>query len=133
MSRILALALTFSLLSCANQKNINEIVLDYSDFGPQVIAYEIIGMEWWQWNDHGNSRPTEYDIRVVVYKNINAEEIKKRYPVIIEKKQDYRYLKYQDAIKYLNSKIEEDAMPSVTTLLRNTLKKLNMVFDESKS
>jgi hypothetical protein len=93
MSRLLVIAFAFSLLSCANQKITNEIVLEYRNFGPQVIAYEIIGMEWWQWNEHGDSRPAEYDIRVVVYRNASTEEIEKKYPIVENKKQDFPVFK----------------------------------------
>jgi len=33
------------------------VLLDYNDFGPQIIAQEVISMEWWQWQDHGDSDP----------------------------------------------------------------------------
>jgi hypothetical protein len=89
-------------------KNDNTIILNYSDFGPQVRAYELIGMEWWSWDNHGDSRPREYDIKVIVYKDISLDEIKKLYPTIKDKEQDYRYLKYDDAIKYLNKHIGEE-------------------------
>lgn len=133
MKNLIALVLVLILVSCANQKRVNEVVLEYQDFGPQVIAYEIIGMEWWQWNEHGDSRPTQYDIRVVVYMNTSLEEIERRYPIIENEKQDFRYLEYQEAIEYLNNKIEEDAIPSVTERLKITLNKLYVVFGEIKS
>lgn len=133
MKNLITLMLALILVSCTNQKRVNEVVLEYQDFGPQVIAYEIIGMEWWQWNEHGDSRPTQYDIRVVVYMNTSLEEIERRYPIIENEKQDFRYLEYQEAIEYLNNKIEENAVPSVTERLKTTLNKLYIVFGEIKS
>jgi len=88
-------------------KEDNIIIFNYSDFGPQSRAYKLIGMEWWSWGNHGDSRFKVYDIRVVVYKDISLDKVKKLYPTIKKKKQDYRYLKYADAIKYLNKHIGE--------------------------
>ena len=84
------------------------IVLPYSDFGPQVIAYEFIGYEWYQWNSHGNSNPhTKYNVKVIVYKNITLKEVQELYPVNKDKKQDYRYVEYKEALKYLDRNIKE--------------------------
>ena len=88
------------LLSCAGSQKSNVakvqkpktniIVLSYDDFGPQVMSYEQIGKEWYQWNSQGpddlNSRD---DIKVVVYRNVSLDEVKRKYPVI-ERQQDYR-------------------------------------------
>src|SRR5216117_3865871 len=81
------------LLSCAGSQKSNVakvqkpktniIVLSYDDFGPQVMSYEQIGKEWYQWNSQGpddlNSRD---DIKVVVYRNVSLDEVKRKYPVI---------------------------------------------------
>ena len=42
------------------------------------------------------------DIKVVVYRNISLDEVKRMYPVIKEK-QDYRYLEYQAALDLLKA------------------------------
>lgn len=82
-------------------------MLPYDAFGPQVVAHELIGMEWWQWDSHGDSEPKEYPIKVVVYWNQSLEETKKRYPVIREKEQDYRYVEYEAAKRHLTEKAKE--------------------------
>ena len=52
--------------------------MNYEDFGPQALSWEHIGKEWWQWQSHGDSNPnTKYDVKVVVYRDISLEEIKK--------------------------------------------------------
>ncbi len=130
MKKRIIMTLTFLLLSCNTQAGSNELVLKYSDFGPQVIAYEIIEMAWWQWNEHGDSRPTNHDIRVVVYKSIDLKEIMRRYPVVESKQQDYRYVTYQDAIQFLNDKVQENTVPAVTERLKNTLNLLDEKFGE---
>jgi hypothetical protein len=84
------------------------IVLPYSNFGPQVLAHELVGYEWYQWNSHGASDPhTKYDVKVIVYKNIPLKEVQKLYPVNKDKKKDYRYVEYNDALKYFNRHIKE--------------------------
>lgn len=90
------------------------LILSYSAFGPQAMAFETIGYEWYQRNRVGNcdpNAPQDY-VRVVIYRYISLQEAKRRYPVVMEK-QDYRYLSYEDALAYLDeqekvvSEIEE--------------------------
>jgi len=124
MRILLILCLLVLISSCRKLpvgNDSNAVVLEYEDFGPQVIAYQLLGMYWWQWDNHGDSRPTEYDIHVVVYKNINLHEISERYPVNQNLKQDYRYIKYNDALEYLYARINEDIEPAVTERLKRTL------------
>ena len=79
----------------------NTIVLSYDDFGPQAVSHEQIGMGWYQWNSQGPDDPNASDdVKVVVYRNISPDEVKRMYPVIKEK-QDYRYLEYQSALTLL--------------------------------
>lgn len=119
------IAALFCLTACAStQANSSITVLNYDDFGPQVIAHELIGMDWWQWQSHGDSRPRKYDIKVIVYRNVSLDTIKEKYPVIPEKQQDYRYLEYNKAIEYLDKHIEENAFPALTQKLKSTRKKL---------
>jgi len=77
------------------------IVLSYDDFGPQAMSYEQIGKEWYQWHSQGPDDPNARDdIKVVVYRNVSLDEVKRKYPVI-ESQQDYRYLEYQPALNLL--------------------------------
>jgi len=104
---------------CANAP---VIVLDYSDFGPQAMAYELIGFQWWQWEKPCCSEPDSiYNIKVVVYKDIALNEVKALFPVNPEQQQDYRYLEYSKAVSYLNQHIQDDEMPS---LLKETKRKI---------
>jgi hypothetical protein len=123
MRAILLILFTLISVSCTSipTQESNTLVLKYEDFGPQVIAHEIIGMEWWQWSDHGDSRPKKYNILVVVYRNIDQDAVSKLYPVNMDLKHDYRYLKLTDAIQYLKDRISENIEPSVTSRLRSTL------------
>lgn len=85
----------------------NTLVLPYQKFGPQVVAYPLIGFEYYQWNSHGSSDPKQVDvINVVIYKDIDLELIKEQYPVIKDKS-DYRYVEFSEAIKFIDNKINE--------------------------
>ena len=109
------------------------LILQYDDFGPQAAAWELIGMQWWQWDSHGDSDPnTKYDIKVIVYRDIPLANIKKLYPVIKEKKQDYRYLEYAKAIDYLNDNIKENIIPEVTSTLQKTKHKIVLKLGNQK-
>ncbi|MBI3898981.1 MAG: hypothetical protein HY308_11900 [Gammaproteobacteria bacterium] len=105
----------------ADQKT---VVLNYEDFGPQAMAYELLGMEWWQWLPHGDSRPTTYDIKVVVYRNGTLDDVKHQYPTVAEKEQDYRYLAYPEALQYLDKNIKENVLQPVTDKLKLTREKI---------
>lgn len=95
------------------------VVLDYRDFGPQAAAYEAIGMEWWQWERHGDADPTRTDdVRVVVYRDLPLRRVKRAYPVVPAERQDYRCLAYDEAMEYLDRRIKEDA--ALADRLRNT-------------
>ncbi len=99
------------VIGCSRETK-TSIVLNYTDFGPQVLAWQHIGMLWWQWEPHGDSHPqTQYDIKVVVYRDVSLKEIQKKYPVIPQRSQDYRYFNYTDALDYLNENREEMQLP----------------------
>jgi hypothetical protein len=96
-------------------------VLDYADFGPQSLAYKTTGMEWWQWDDHGHPDPAyEYDVKVVVYRDIPLIQVQESYPVLEAKEQDYRYLTYAKAMAYLDEQIQENIVLEVTQRLKQT-------------
>ena len=84
-----------------------EVILPYSAFGPQVAAYELIGKEWWQWDSHGDSRPREYPIKVVVFWDQTREDTAKRHPVDRGKFLDFRYVEYSKAVTHMEKTIKE--------------------------
>lgn len=97
-----------TVLSGFNLSWAGSAVFDYNDFGPQALAYETIGFQWYQWNNVGDCDPSKIDpIKVVVFWNESLAAIREKFPVNPKKKQDYRYLSYQDAINYLNSVLSE--------------------------
>lgn len=106
------------------------LILDYNEFGPQVEAYELLGMQWWQWQPHGDSRPRKYDIKVVVYKGIDLETVKEKFPVNQLQERDYRYVKYSDALQYLDERIQEIDIPELTAKLKVTRVRIQDYFDK---
>ena len=106
------------------------LILDYNEFGPQVEAYELLGMQWWQWQPHGDSRPRKYDIKVVVYKGIDLETVKEKFPVNQLQERDYRYVKYSDALQYLDERIQEIEIPELTAKLKVTRVRIQDYFDK---
>jgi hypothetical protein len=98
------LALLGGNLPCRGES----LVFDYDDFGPQAIAYEAIGFQWFQWNAHGDPDPRKTDpIKVVVYWDEPLRKVKKAYPVEPRDKKDFRYLSYERALSHLRRAIDE--------------------------
>lgn len=96
------------IVACNNSPK-QYAIFNYEDFGPQAMAWEEIGMQWWQWDSQGISSDPNYtyDIKVVVYRDMPLSHIKSLYPVDKAKKKDFRYFEYHDVIKYLDEKIKE--------------------------
>lgn len=124
MSHNILLLAALLITSCIWTPTDNAIVLDYQDFGPQVIAGEVIGNEWWQWQAHGDSRPRAYDVKVVVFKRVPIKEVMQKYPVNQGMEKDYRYLDYEQALAYLDDRINEDVIEDVTARLQETKRKI---------
>lgn len=107
-TRLLTIALLLLITACSNiplsQKT---LVLNYQDFGPQAMAYETLGWQWWQWQSPAEQMSLEANIKVVVYRDISLKKVEANYPVIAEKNQDYRYINYTAAMDYLNTHIQD--------------------------
>lgn len=101
-----ALAACF-LTFAASPSRAGEVILPYSAFGPQAAAYELIGMEWWQWDSHGDERDQDYPIKVVVFWNRTRKEIAKRHPLDRAKLQDFRYVEYARAVPHMQRVLKE--------------------------
>jgi hypothetical protein len=101
------IALAIRLLFANDIPCKQSVVMDYSDFGPQVVAYDLIGYEWYQWNSQGPDNPSDFDkIFVVVYKDIGLAIIKKKYPVV-KPISDFRYVDFSAAMNFIDSKVIE--------------------------
>lgn len=109
-----------SSAGCKADKNIITI-LDYSDFGPPSMSYELLGQSWWSWESSGSSNPNEkYSIRVVVYRKMTLQNIQIKYPIIPKLRIDYRYVHFHEARTYLDKNIADNVIPSVTLTLEQT-------------
>jgi len=103
----------------------NTMVLVYEDFGPQIIAHELIGSQNWQWDSNNDGNPDlSLDIKVIVYRGVSLEQVKSQFPVSADIKQDFRYVEYAKAIAYLNYHIKKNVLPIVTDGLRQTRNKI---------
>lgn len=105
----ICLSLVFILNGCSTHTVDRKqyLVLPYSDFGPSTMSGALLGVEWFQWLPHGESRPRKYDVKVIIYRGISLTDVKKLYPVSPKKSVDYRYISYSDAVSYFNRNIIE--------------------------
>lgn len=117
------------------------VVLSYEDFGPPSMSYELqIGNAWNQWKNEGHDLPDDVDIKVVVFRGIELEKVRKQFPVL-RGKSDYRYVEYALAIQFLQAQVKnvesyktgEDIESSVKMWdeLEQTLKKTHSVIIEN--
>lgn len=104
---VFLLSLLF-LTACSDSSKANSIVMEYDDFGPSAMSFQMLGYPWWQWDAHGDDSPeTTYDIRIIVYENLSLQAIKKLYPVSASAYKDYRYVRYDQALSYLDVGLSE--------------------------
>ena len=83
------------------------MVLDYDDFGPQAMAFTLLGMAWWQWAECACFEPgDQMTIRVVVYRGVSKRAAQRRYPVV-KNRSDYRYVSYRAALRYLDEQLAD--------------------------
>jgi hypothetical protein len=124
MVRLLVSAMLFFLTACVTQVADKTLVLQYDDFGPPSAAHELIGMDWWQWQEHGDARPRLYDIKVVVYRDIDPQQVRRAFPTDPLREQDYRYVDFTDAMRYLERMITDNAIEPLTQRLTKTRQRL---------
>jgi hypothetical protein len=95
------------LAACASPKRREDaLVLEYADFGPAVMAHELIGDEWYPWSTPGDIGPDErFDIHVVVYDGDRAR-IERTYPTVTDRS-DYRLLPRTKAVAFLDASIAD--------------------------
>ncbi len=126
MGKPILLMLCIAISSCAtgtiNSKH-HYSLFEYEDFGPQAMAYELIGMQVLQWQDFVSGPGEEFDIRVVVFEG-DRDLFQKKFKTIPAQQLDYRLVSYPDAVQYLNHQIEKNIMPVVTERLERTKARL---------
>lgn len=126
-----AFVVLFMTSTYAEIKSSNVVVLDYKDFGPPSMSFELLGQSWWSWESSGSSDPNEkYPIKVVVFRKVSLQSIQSKYPIIPKLKQDYRYVHFREAKTYLDKNIANNVIPTVTLTLKQTLSLLESQFVE---
>ena len=103
----LFLGLVLIVCGCASKNENQMLLLPYSAFGPPTMSGKLLGVEWFQWLPHGDSRPRKYDVKVIVYRDVSLLDVKNNYPVSSNLNIDYRYIHYSDAVIYFNDNITE--------------------------
>lgn len=95
-------------LGCASgqpQAEDHIYLMKYHDFGPQSVAGDLLGKDWYRWDYAGYASPDyKPDIDVAIYRNIPLEAAQQRYPVL-QGKRDVRYVEYQRAVDFLRDHI----------------------------
>jgi hypothetical protein len=136
--------LAVALAGCASPDTDKIVFLECSDFGPQALAYQLIGFEWYQWDSQGYEDPNyRYNIRIVVYDDPRGlDRIKTQYPTV-NGKTDYRYVARSEAIAHLKrdiadceKELKEDpqsGLDGVLKTLKATLDRLDDAPSRAKS
>lgn len=119
-------AVTLCLLcgGCASRIEKSTVLFEYADFGPQAMAYPLLGPKNLQWEPEVPILIGQGKVHVVVYKGIPVETVQKQFPADRSRNLDYRYLQYGEALNYLDAKIERNLLRRVTARLRRTRDKL---------
>lgn len=112
--RVIALTLLFTACSSLAQDEVvlttdspEVFVADYENFGVSHYSSKLIGEKEWQWGGSDNHKPGGFNIKVVVYRGVSLEQVKRSFPVIPEQKQDYRYVEYDKAVSYFTDTLNE--------------------------
>jgi len=107
ISIFFGIVLLISGCSSNNSSQSQMLVLPFSAFGPYTMSGSLLGVGWFQWDSHGDSRPRKYDINIVVYRNISLAEVQNMYPISKEEEIDFRYVTYSDSMVYFEESINE--------------------------
>ena len=101
------------------------LVLNYADFGPQAMAYQLIGQKRLSWDRSAPIGLGLGQVRVVVYAAPATEATaRKAYPPDPIATIDYRYVSRTDAEQYLEQQIQMDRLVRVTERLGQTLARI---------
>jgi hypothetical protein len=120
MIRLFPSMLLLFLMACDAQVADKTLVLQYDDFGSPSAVHELLGMDWWQWQEHGDSRPRRYDIKVVVYRDLDLQQVRQAFPTNPSGELDYRYVDFVDAVHYLERMIAQNTIEPLTQRLTKT-------------
>jgi hypothetical protein len=127
--------LALLLSACTANPAPKTLTLAYNDFGPQALAYETLGMQWPQWQSHGDDRDNDPPIDIIVYTNTDRATVQKQFPIDPARNRDRRYLPLNTAIAYLEKNIDaqqSESTPDPTVLepLQRTRERLRRTFNK---
>lgn len=105
---------------CASRVSKTTVVLGYTDFGPQAMAYQVIGRKRLPWAPNTPLTPGDGGIFIVVFRGIEKARVIEAYPDNPDNNLDYRYVAYTDAISYLDKNIAQDILSNVTKRLETS-------------
>ncbi len=120
LARIITALLLASLSACASLPADQTLVLQYRDFGPQAMAYPLIGPNRLPWAPDTPLLVGHEAVQVVIYRGIDLATVKSLYPSDRLRNIDYRYVSYHDALRYLDARIHRNLLIRITQQLENT-------------
>ncbi|GLQ76228.1 hypothetical protein GCM10007932_55910 [Vibrio penaeicida] len=127
--RVFFLVFMFVFSSSINA-NSSITVMNYHDFGPPSLSGKLLGVEWFQWQSHGDSKPRNYPVKVVVYEGYELEKVESLYPVNSAKEQDFRYVTFDSAVDFIDSSlIDLKALQDEGAPVANIVSKLEKTKD----
>lgn len=115
---------------CASRVEKSTAVFEYADFGPRVMAYNLLGPKNLQWEPEVPIMIGQGKVYVVIYRGLPVEAVERHYPQDRSRNIDYRYIQYGEALNYLDAKIERNLLRRVTERLRRTRDKLIAVLGD---
>ncbi|RTZ20081.1 hypothetical protein [Vibrio penaeicida] len=118
------------VFSSSINANSSITVMNYHDFGPPSLSGKLLGVEWFQWQSHGDSKPRNYPVKVVVYEGYELEKVESLYPVNSAKEQDFRYVTFDSAVDFIDSSlIDLKALQDEGAPVANIVSKLEKTKD----
>lgn len=124
MKKLLLCVLVVVTAACASKLSRSVVVLDYTDFGPQAMAYPLLDRRNLSWDPHAPLILGQGQIKVVVYRGVPEDAVRASYTPDRANNIDYRYISYGEALQYLDTQIQRNLLPRVTPRLIETREQL---------
>jgi hypothetical protein len=83
------------------------LVLGYDDFGPQAMAFALLGMAWHPWEDPLHEPVTIGDgpVEVVVFHDVARARVERAFPTSQATGRDVRFVEASAALAFLDAEI----------------------------
>lgn len=117
--------LALCIVGCASAPAERYLELTYVDFGPQAMAYPLLGQNRLGYLPHAPMGLGLGEVRVIVYRPpATAEAAAARYPPDPLSQLDFRYLTAADALSYLDQRIQQNLLGRITERLHRTRQRI---------